>query len=73
INQAPVVLTRTNYYTRVDSILHMQVCNQDMAAGEHADLLALKSRLGERSALWKEEMERCESQVDALQVKYMEV
>ncbi|KAL2906759.1 Tripartite motif-containing protein 66 [Bienertia sinuspersici] len=44
-----------------------------MAAGEHADLLALKSRLGERSALWKEEMERCESQVDALQVKYMEV
>ncbi|KNA19849.1 hypothetical protein SOVF_057570 [Spinacia oleracea] len=44
-----------------------------MAAEEHADLSVLNSRLSERNALWKEEMERCESQVDELQVKYMEV
>uniref|UniRef100_A0A803NCI5 Uncharacterized protein n=1 Tax=Chenopodium quinoa TaxID=63459 RepID=A0A803NCI5_CHEQI len=40
-----------------------------MAAEEHTDLSVLKPRLGERNAIWKEEMERCESQVDALQLK----
>ncbi|XP_021768485.1 uncharacterized protein LOC110732788 [Chenopodium quinoa] len=44
-----------------------------MAAEEHTDLSVSKPRLGERNAMWKEEMERCESQVDALQVKCMEV
>lgn len=44
-----------------------------MAAEEHADLSDLKARFGETNASWKQEMERCESQVDALQAKYMEV
>lgn len=44
-----------------------------MATEEYADLSALKSRISERSGVWKEEMERCESQIDELQAKYMAV
>lgn len=44
-----------------------------MAADECADLSALKTQLSVRDALWKKEMEHCETQVDALQVKFMEV
>nr|AAR06858.1 putative calcium-dependent protein kinase CPK1 adapter protein 2 [Mesembryanthemum crystallinum] len=44
-----------------------------MAAEDHADISALKSQIGERNTLWKKEMEQCESQVDVLQMKFMEV
>lgn len=44
-----------------------------MAAEEHADLSDLKSHLSEKNALWKKEMEQCESRVDALQEKFMKV
>ncbi|KAJ9146977.1 hypothetical protein P3X46_029189 [Hevea brasiliensis] len=44
-----------------------------MAAGEDVDMSNLKSQLNETHELWKLEMERGQSQVDALQAKLMEV
>ncbi|KAJ8451943.1 hypothetical protein Cgig2_007426 [Carnegiea gigantea] len=48
-------------------------CLNEMAAEEHADLSALKSHLSGKNALWKKEMEQCESRVDALQEKFVKV
>ncbi|CAO2828035.1 unnamed protein product [Amaranthus hypochondriacus] len=42
-----------------------------MEAEKHSELSALKSPEGSR--LWKEHLEKCESQVDELQSKFMEV
>ncbi|KAH9607249.1 hypothetical protein KSS87_022158 [Heliosperma pusillum] len=44
-----------------------------MAAEGHNDLAILKSELSEREVPWKKEMERCASQVNALQERYLEV
>ncbi|KAF2290860.1 hypothetical protein GH714_015858 [Hevea brasiliensis] len=44
-----------------------------MAAGEDVDMSNLKSQLNETHELWKLEMERGQSQVDALQAKLIEV
>ncbi|KAJ9172685.1 hypothetical protein P3X46_015898 [Hevea brasiliensis] len=44
-----------------------------MATGEDVDLSSLKSQLNETQEMWKLEMERRQSQVDALQAKLMEV
>uniref|UniRef100_A0A6N2NA76 Uncharacterized protein n=1 Tax=Salix viminalis TaxID=40686 RepID=A0A6N2NA76_SALVM len=42
-------------------------------AGEDADLSSLTLHVGEPHEMWKQEMERQQSQVDVLQVKFMEV
>ncbi|KAJ6305063.1 hypothetical protein OIU77_019200 [Salix suchowensis] len=42
-------------------------------AGEDADLSSLTLQVGEPHEMWKQEMERQQSQVDVLQVKFMEV
>ncbi|OAY60855.1 putative leucine-rich repeat-containing protein DDB_G0290503 isoform X2 [Manihot esculenta] len=44
-----------------------------MATGEDVDLSSLKSQLNETHEMWKLEMERRQSQVDALQAKLIEV
>ncbi|KAF8410467.1 hypothetical protein HHK36_002996 [Tetracentron sinense] len=44
-----------------------------MAAEEDVDLLNLKSQLSQTNTMWKQEMERRQSQVDVLQAKLMEV
>ncbi|EEF31651.1 uncharacterized protein LOC8267106 isoform X2 [Ricinus communis] len=44
-----------------------------MAAGEDVDLSNLKSQLNDTHEIWKQEMERRQSQVDVLQAKLMEV
>uniref|UniRef100_A0A2P2LCN4 Uncharacterized protein LOC8267106 isoform X1 n=1 Tax=Rhizophora mucronata TaxID=61149 RepID=A0A2P2LCN4_RHIMU len=44
-----------------------------MAAGDDVDVLSLKSQLSETRDMWKQEMERRQTQVDLLRVKLMEV
>ncbi|KAH7519936.1 hypothetical protein FEM48_Zijuj08G0090300 [Ziziphus jujuba var. spinosa] len=44
-----------------------------MAAEEDVDLSTLKSQIGQTHEMWKQEMERRQSQVDVLQAKIMEV
>ncbi|GAB4848481.1 hypothetical protein Ancab_003185 [Ancistrocladus abbreviatus] len=44
-----------------------------MASENHVDVSALESYRNRSDVLWKQEMERCESQVDALQAKVTEV
>ncbi|XP_074301673.1 uncharacterized protein LOC141633084 [Silene latifolia] len=44
-----------------------------MAAEGHNDLAELRSRLSERDALWKTQMDRCTSQVEALHERYLEI
>ncbi|KAK9670619.1 hypothetical protein RND81_13G213200 [Saponaria officinalis] len=44
-----------------------------MATQGHNDVAELKSRISEQDVLWKKEMDRCASQVDALQERYLEV
>ncbi|GKU99302.1 hypothetical protein SLE2022_360050 [Rubroshorea leprosula] len=44
-----------------------------MAAEADVDLSSLQSQLSETNEIWKEEMERSQSQVDVLQTKIMEV
>ncbi|GAB2282824.1 hypothetical protein Dimus_017360 [Dionaea muscipula] len=44
-----------------------------MASDEHTDLSVVESDLSRTDLLWKQEMERCESQLDALQAKFIEV
>ncbi|XP_002530745.2 uncharacterized protein LOC8267106 isoform X1 [Ricinus communis] len=46
---------------------------KSMAAGEDVDLSNLKSQLNDTHEIWKQEMERRQSQVDVLQAKLMEV
>ncbi|KAL7231325.1 hypothetical protein ACSBR2_009569 [Camellia fascicularis] len=44
-----------------------------MAFEEDADLSTVKSQLSQTQTIWKEDMERSQSQVDVLQAKLMEV
>ncbi|XP_057499697.1 uncharacterized protein LOC130783921 isoform X2 [Actinidia eriantha] len=44
-----------------------------MASEEGVDLSTLKSQLSQTQTMWKEDMERSQSQVDVLQAKLMEV
>ncbi|XP_022775410.1 uncharacterized protein LOC111317235 isoform X1 [Durio zibethinus] len=44
-----------------------------MAAEDDLDLLTLQSQLSETHEMWKHEMEKCQSQVDVLQAKIVEV
>ncbi|KAL9229632.1 hypothetical protein vseg_005080 [Gypsophila vaccaria] len=44
-----------------------------MAVEGQGDLAELKSLISERDVSWKKEMDRCASQVDALQERYLEV
>lgn len=44
-----------------------------MAAEEDVDLSTLKSQIGQTHEMWKQEMERRQSQVDVLQAKIVEV
>ncbi|XP_057965916.1 uncharacterized protein LOC131156329 isoform X2 [Malania oleifera] len=50
-------------------------CNfeKDMVAEEDVDLSTLKSQLSQTHLMWKQEMERRQSQVDALQSRLLEV
>ncbi|CAK7334307.1 unnamed protein product [Dovyalis caffra] len=70
VRQKPKTHSFINQTVRSNSFLESQ---KKGMAGEDIDLSSLTLQVGETQEMWKQEMERRQSQVDVLQVKLMEV